>query len=290
MRLGLHLSTAGGPAWAVAEARKLGLDCLQIFAGSPRMWRRTPVSPAQAAAFRLGVEAAGLEPVVVHAPYLINLASPDGELWQKSVDSLAYQLTQARELGADAVVVHPGSTRGRPAAWGVARAAAGVDLALDLAGVPAGAEALPQIWLENTAGGKNHLGGGLFQMHLLLAALAGRPVGVVLDTAHAWGAGYRLDGPRAVGRFLDRVDRLLGPGSVKLWHCNDTSSPRGSHRDVHQHLGRGLIGDPGFQALAAEPRLAGAALVMETPKDSRWADRRNLAYLRRLLRLAAAGR
>lgn len=280
MRFGLHLSVAGGLEATLAQAQSMRLECLQIFSGTPRAWRQKPLDPAEAEAFRRGVAAAGLEPVVVHAPYLINLASPDKALWQRSTRALAEQMRRARRLGAAAVAVHPGSRGERGLAWGLRRVAAGVARALDAAGEGAAC------WLENTAGGGGQLGGSLEELAQMLALLPGRPAGVVLDTAHAWAAGYDLADAPAVGVFLDQVQRVLGLGSVKMWHLNDSLHARGSRRDRHTHLGRGLLGGACFAALAAEPRLERAGGVMETPKDSPRADPRNLAYMRRLRTLA----
>ena len=275
MRFGFHLSTAGGAQKAAQEAARLGLDCLQIFSGNPRGWNHRPLTEVEATEFREGCRVAGLRPVVVHAHYLINLASPDDGLWRKSVKGLADQLVRARLLGADAVVVHPGSRMGEDARWGVERVRAAVEEALAMAGEGA------QLWLENTAGGGGHLGGSLRQMASLLKGLAGLPVGACLDTAHAWGAGYRLDSRTMARRFVDEALTLLGTGAVKLWHLNDTVEKLGSHKDHHYHLGRGYIGPGGFAGLVNHPGLAGAAGVMETPKDSLWADRRNLAWIKR---------
>jgi deoxyribonuclease-4 len=284
VRLGFHLSIAGGLPRAVREAQALRLDCLQIFAGNPRSWSQRPLDPAQAGEFKRQAGLAGLRPVSVHAPYLINLASPDEALWRRSVDMLADQMGRAQALGAQAVVVHPGSRGQRELVWGLERVALGVSRALGQAG-PGGAAC----WLENTAGGGGQLGGTLSQMAWLLERLRGLPVGVCLDTAHAHAAGYRLSQPGDVGRFLDRVEGLLGLKRVGLWHFNDILHARGSRRDQHTHLGRGRLGAAAFAALLADPRLAGAAAVMETPKDSPWADRRNLAFLRRLERQICNG-
>lgn len=278
MRLGLHLAVAGGLAKALAAARYMSLECLQIFAGNPRSWTQRPLDEDLAAAFALGARQAGLSPLTVHAHYLINLASPQEELWTRSVQALAGQLQRARLLGAQAVVVHPGSHGGRGLEWGLERVAQAVDLALGQAGPGVAC------WLENTAGGGGQVGGTLSQLARLMALLPGRPVGVCLDTAHAWAAGYDLRGPQQVGRFLARVQGLLGLERVGLWHLNDSLHPRGSRRDRHTHLGQGFLGGEAFRALVTDPRLAGAAGVMETPKDSRWANRRNLALLRRFQR------
>ena len=276
MRFGIHLSIAGGVHKAALEAKRLGLDCLQIFSGSPRGWKQRPFRDAELTAYHEAKEVAGLDPVVVHAPYLINLASPDEALWRKSIAAMAEQLDRADALGCKAVVVHPGSRGDKDEAWGAARVRGAVSEALELSGGGV------KVWLENTCGGGGQLGGRLSILADMLDKMDGAPVGACLDTAHAWGAGYALDSVADARKFLDLVDKRLGLARVKFWHLNDTSHKLGSKRDEHQHLGKGLIGTEGFRGLVCAKRLAGAAGAMETPKDSPWADRRNLAFLRRL--------
>lgn len=262
---------------AADQAARMKLSALQIFSGNPRGWQRKPLDPETAVRFRTATARAGLDPVVVHASYLLNLASDDRRLWTRSVDGLAEELDRARELGASAVVVHPGSRGHRPLEWGIDRVARGAARALEKAGEGCA------LWLENTAGGGGQMGGTLSQLRLMLDRLKGLPVGVCLDTAHAWGAGYHLDQADGVHRFLDQVGAVLGLKRVKLWHFNDSDRQRGSKADRHTHLGRGLLGAQGLGALVRDPRLARGAFIMETPKNSRWADRRNLAYFLHLL-------
>ncbi|MCB2225084.1 MAG: deoxyribonuclease IV [Desulfarculaceae bacterium] len=278
MRLGIHLSAAGGPSRAAEAAARLGLECLQIFSGTPRTWKQKPLTKAEAQAFCQASEAAGLRPVVVHAPYLINLASPDHALWRRSYQALASQLKRAAKLGADAVVVHPGSRGQREAAWGRERVAEGARRAIEASGGSA------ELWLENTAGGGGHLGGSLEDMAALLDSLKGLPCGGAIDTAHAFAAGYDLSGAAQTKAFLDDLARVVGLERVKLFHLNDSDFPLGGHRDRHTHIGQGLIGQDCFAMLVNDPRLKEVGGVMETPKDTRWADRRNLALLRRLRR------
>ncbi len=280
MRFGLHLSVASGLEATLAQAKKMRLECLQIFSGTPRTWKQKPLKEQEAELFATGLAAADLRPVAVHAPYLINLASPKARLWQRSIKAMADQLRRARLLGADAVVVHPGSRQDKDLDWGLARVAEGVRRSLDLAGEGAAC------WLENTAGGGGQLGGGLEDLAQMLALLKGYPAGVVLDTAHAWAAGYDLSDQAAVSAYLDEVETVLGLEKVKMWHLNDSLHPKGSRRDQHTHLGKGLLGGKCFAALAGEPRLRDAGGVMETPKDTPQADPRNMAYMRRLRTLA----
>jgi len=279
MRFGCHLSVAKGLVKTAEEARSLGLECLQIFATSPRVWKQRAIPPQEAADFAHACRGAGLNPVAVHAPYLLNLASQDQNLWRRSVQALSEQLERAHLIKAQAVVVHPGSRGDKPLDWGLGRVAEAVVRALEAAQGPV------QVWLENTAGGGGQIGGTLAQLAELRRLSQGRAVGFCLDTAHAWGAGYHLESDEKTKLFLDRVDGVLGLDAVKLWHLNDTSQDRGSRRDQHQHLGRGLLGREGFLALVCDPRLDAAPGVLETPKNSRWADRRNLAYLRHLKKL-----
>ena len=267
---------AGGLAKAARLAGHWGLDCLQIFSGNPRGWKQRQFKEKEPAEFRAAVKRAGLDPVVVHAPYLINLASPDDELWQKSIAGLSEQLERARLLGAAAVVVHPGSRGPESPGWGVMRVAEAVGLSLDQA------EPGVEVWLENTCGGGGHMGGPLEELARMRDALKGRAAGFCLDTAHAWGAGYDLSAPAAVKDFLNQADRILDLSLLRLWHLNDSVHGLGAHRDQHAHLGQGCIGRKGFAALVRDPRLASSPGVMETPKDSPWADRRNLAFVHRL--------
>ncbi|MGD8562587.1 MAG: deoxyribonuclease IV [Desulfarculaceae bacterium] len=277
MKFGFHLSIAGGLPRAVEQARALGLQCLQIFAGNPRGWRQRPLPSPEAAAFRRAVERAGLELVVVHAPYLLNLASPNPALWKKSIKGLSGQLRRARLIEARAVVVHPGSRGDRSVSWGIERVAQAVERSLDVRGL-----GNVECWLENTAGGGSLLGGPISHLARLQRRLNKAPVGACLDTAHCWGAGYRLNTTADARGYVDKVRKTVGLGHIKLWHFNDTIQALGSGKDQHCHLGKGLIGMNGFRSLICNPYLSSAPVIMETPKDSRWADRRNLALVRRL--------
>lgn len=276
MRLGFHMPVAGGIKGAVRASADLGLGCLQIFAGNPRSWSPKPLDQALAEEFASEARLAGLKPVAVHAPYLINLASPEETLWAKSVEALADQLRRAQSLGAAAVVVHPGSRGPQARDWGLERVATGVARALDLAGEGAAC------WLENTCGAGGQVGSTLEELAGLTRLLAEHKTAICLDTAHAWGAGYRLDGARGVRGFLDQVERNLGLKHVALWHLNDTIHPLGSRRDEHQHLSRGRLGRAGIRALVTAPRLKDAALIMETPTEPPEGRLEDLALVRSL--------
>ncbi len=264
MICGFHLSIAGreGFLTALKEAEALGVKAVQIFAKSPRAWRRKPLPPAQAERFRAYRELLGIGYLAIHAGYLTNPGA-EGELFEKSVLSLADDLEKARLLGAQGVVVHPGSGPAEGVRRGLARAAA-------LA--PSGARLL----VENAASPERR-GGTPADLAELVE---GTPFGLALDTAHAWLAGYHpvefLDGLEARG-LLDRL---------ALVHFNDARHPRGSHRDVHASLGQGTMG-AALREFLQDPRVGALPFIMETPRAD---DRRNLAVFRRWAGAAAPDR
>lgn len=259
-RYGFHLSIAGrkGVAGALEEAMGLGLTAFQIFAKSPRSWRTRNLSPKEVEEFRALKAMAGEPPGVIHASYLVNLGA-EGELWEKSVMSLADDLEKARTLGLEYVVVHPGSGEAE-------RIKAGALKALKLAGV----SERPRLLLENTAGGGEKVGARLEELAWLLEDT---PFMACLDTAHAFAAGYEV-GPG----LLDEVDRTLGLDRVPVIHLNDSVHPQGSRRDEHAPLLKGRIGE-GLKGVFLDPRLRAKVFILETPRGPE-EDRYNLEVLR----------
>jgi len=263
VRYGFHLSIAGkkGVAGAVEEALRLGLSAFQIFAKSPRGWKTRALSPAEIEAFRALRETAGELPGVIHASYLVNLGA-EGELWEKSVMSLADDLEKARLLGLEYVVVHPGS--GSPE-----RVREGALKALRLAGV----RERPRLLLENTAGGGEKVGARFEELAWLIADT---PMGVCLDTCHAFAAGYDVRG--APSQVLDALDRAVGLERVPVVHLNDSLGGLGSRIDHHAHLRQGQIGE-GLKGVLLDPRLRGRVFILETPRSPE-EDAWNLRVLR----------
>ncbi|RDI95571.1 deoxyribonuclease IV [Meiothermus sp. QL-1] len=261
MRYGLHLSIAGkqGVAGAAREAALLGLTALQIFAKSPRSWKTRPLRPGEVEGFRAWKENLGGLPTVVHASYLVNLAAK-GELGEKSVFSLADDLVKAQALGAEYVVVHPGS--GEPA-----QARENALKALALAGAKG-----PQLLLENTAGGGEKLGARPGELAELIE---GTPMGVCFDTCHAFAAGY--DPLEA----LDELERRVGLERVPVVHLNDSVGAKGAQVDHHANLLQGQMG-PRLKAVFLEPRLREKVFILETPRSPQ-EDAHNLRVLREWL-------
>ncbi|MHB0912130.1 MAG: deoxyribonuclease IV [Armatimonadota bacterium] len=247
MRIGMHVS--GGLRGATSRAAEIGCEAVQVFASNPSAWRSPPIPPEVAAEFSTGAREYDLRPVVVHTPYLLNLSSPDDEVYAKSVTALADGVLRAKALGADFVVTHIGSHKGsgfdpervRAAVWG-------------LPGT--------MLLLENSAGGGNSVGADFAELAAILEGL--EEVGVCIDTAHAWGAGYDVSTPEGVEATLSEFDSLVGLSRLKLLHLNDTGVERGSRRDRHANIGTGRIGE-GIAALVNHPALTDLAGIIETP-------------------------
>jgi deoxyribonuclease-4 len=274
MRLGFHLSIAGSLSRAIAQARVLGCQALQIFVQNPRGWKWRPVPPAEIVGFSRARRQAGLAPLVVHLGYLPNLATADPTLYALSTQRLSRELALARKLAADYLVVHPGhGPLGEASFAQVARA-----LALAVSQTPPP----PLVLLENTAGQGRELGWRFHHLDRIIT-LSGVPLGLCLDTAHAHGAGYDLSSPQGVDWLLADLARGPGLDSVKIIHLNDSRVPCNSRRDRHWHLGRGAIGLPGLRHLFSHPWLKAEAAIMETPKPHQGHEWYNLLVARSLM-------
>ncbi len=273
--VGAHLSIAGGFACAVDAAEALGANALQIFTRSPSVWRARSIEAGEATLFRDRTSALNLRFLAVHAIYLLNLATPDDALYERSVAVLTEELQRAEALGAACVVTHLGAHRGAGAKKGTVRAGAAVGRALK-------ATRRVELLLETSAGSGTALGGRFEELAAIVNVVADRRVGVCFDTCHAFAAGYDLRTARAVVSTLRRFDRAVGLEHLRLVHLNDSEQGLGSHRDRHEHLGRGAIG-PGLAALIRHPALAAVPFILETPKTldgHRDADAVNLRWVR----------
>lgn len=287
MRIGRHMPTGSQPVRALRTARAMGCETVQVFVTNPRGWRVPDERPAEEAAFRTAVAELGLAPIVVHATYLINLASPREEFFAQSVILLRATLERAARYGAAHVVLHIGSHMGTGEEAGLARLAVGVRQVLGESAAPG-----PMLLLENDVGAGGELG---YRFENLAAVLATVPehaarLGVCIDTAHLWGAGFDIGTAEGVERVLAELDRTVGLGRVPVVHLNDTQKALGSHRDVHARVGEGIIGQEGLATLLRHPRLDHAVALLETPiQESEpgkpdWAH--DAEHLRRVLALA----
>ena len=270
---------------AADRAAAIGATALQVFADNPTAWKRRTRPPAELPAFRAALERHDIRPVAIHAAYLVNLAGPEPDLAARSLTVLEAELRAAPTYGARFVNVHIGSHRDTSAAQGIRRVAAVIARAFR--DVEDGPEAATLV-LENAAGGGWTIGASVSELARIADAAARLDVpesrlGFCLDTAHAWGAGIRLDRAEGVDRFLDQFERRIGLRRLHMVHLNDSKAELGSRHDRHEHIGAGKIGAEGLGHLLREPRLRHAVFIAETPGMDVGYDAVNVARARALL-------
>lgn len=282
-RIGIHTSTSGALYNAATKAIELGANCFQIFSGSPRTWAAPAPNPDACVKMAALRAEHNLTPLVIHANYLINLCTPDPANRPKSVTAFRGELERAVTIGAEYVVVHPGSAKGCEHRDGAIEAFAH--------GLIEAAQGLKPgtvtILLENTAGHGNLLGGELSDLHAI-RALAEKhlkfPIGYCLDTCHSFAAGYEINTAKGLKSFLDEADETLGLENVPVFHANDSKGALGSHLDRHANIGEGYIGIEGFRRILNARALRDKAFILETPIDNEGDDRRNVDALWSLLK------
>ncbi len=278
--LGAHMSVAGGVVKAVERACQVESDALQIFSKSQLRWTAKPLAAAEAAAFREAVAASGLRFVCAHVGYLINLASSSDAVRQQSVEALVDEIERAALLGCATVVMHPGSPKEDSAELGLQRLVAGLVTVLDRT-----AKLPVRIALENTAGQGATLGATLGELAEIVDRLDRHPrLALCFDTCHGFAAGIDLRQPADVRRLADQIGSLLGLDRLLAFHLNDCKQPFASHRDRHEQIGQGTIGQAGFANLLNEPSFKGIPGILETDKDEKTLaeDIVNLQLLRQL--------
>ncbi len=279
-RIGVHLGTAGGCWMAVNRAVEAGANTFQIFSSSPRMWKAAPVKAEDATKMRELRAQHDVGPVAVHASYLINMCSQTETVRTNSIGAFRGEVERALALGAEFLVLHPGSWKGLTRDEGLRLAAESIERALD--GVPWQGTGF-KVLIENTAGAEFSLGGKLEQVAELVELLkACAPVGVCLDTCHTHVAGYDLVTEEGYAETMALIEATIGFDAVKVWHCNDAKAARGSKLDRHEHIGEGTIGAEAFRRLLHDARFAHAAFIAETPVDAPGDEARNVGVLRTL--------
>lgn len=256
---------------AVQRALEMGTDTLQLFLHSPRSWSTKEISEKDIQDFKAILRQTGIGPVFAHASYLINLASQEKRLWHASVNLLKRELQMASELGIKAVVVHPGRTKGAPEKEAISR----VREALKRLSSEVGLERLV---LENTSGRKGELGSTMEQLLEIIDGLPEKPLGLCIDTAHAYGAGIDITEETVLRGLLSH-----GPMPVVLIHLNDSKGALGSRIDRHEHIGRGAIGLEGFKRVLSVLKGTDLPLIMETPKKAPDDDIKNLRTVKEIL-------
>jgi deoxyribonuclease-4 len=280
-RIGVHLGTTGGASNAVEAAREIGANTFQIFSSSPRMWRAPKVDPKQATRMKELRAKLDVGPLVIHTSYLVNLCSQSDEVREKSVGAFRGEIERALALGAEFLVLHPGSWKGLTREEGLTRAADSISRAIDglqWQGTPF------HILIENTAGSEFSLGGSFEQVAELVERLKpSAPMGVCLDTCHTHVAGYDIVTADGYAETMKQVAATVGFESVRVWHCNDAKAARGSKLDRHEQIGKGTIGTEPFRWLLNDERFAHCAFIAETPVDQPGDEERNVKALKSLV-------
>jgi deoxyribonuclease-4 len=275
--LGAHVSVAGGLDKAFARGLESGCTALQIFTKNANRWQVKPISDSEASAFRQAWQESGIGPVMAHDAYLINLASPKTDVWEKSKNALRDELCRCDQLGVTDLIMHPGAHLGT-----------GIEAGLERIRT-AFREILPdspqqvRLLLENTAGQGSYLGGDFVHLAALLEGFDEQRFGICFDTCHAHTAGYNLSSEEGYVQTMAEFDRLVGLGQIKAFHLNDCLKPCGSKVDRHAHIGQGTIGLTGFACLMQDQRFVEIPMVLETPKgELAEMDLINLTLLRKL--------
>jgi deoxyribonuclease-4 len=274
---GAHVSSAGGIHTAIDRIEAIGGDCVQVFTQSPRMWRPTRHAPENVERFKARRTEVGVGGVVCHALYLVNLAAPDDDVYEKSIRTLQATVDAACAIEADAVVFHVGSHLGAGFEAGLARTCAALERVLERC------EGDTWLCMENSAGAGGTIGRSLDELATLLDRLDGHPrLGICLDSCHLYVSGYDVTDPDAVDALVGEVDALVGLERLRALHVNDSAAPLGSNRDRHANIGEGVLGD-GLGAFLAHPSFQHLGAYLETPgPDKHGPDANEIRKLREL--------
>lgn len=270
--LGAHLSIAGGLEKALTRGHALGCPTIQIFTKSSNQWKERVLEQSEITRFCQERKRTGINPVISHASYLINLASPDAEGYRKSVDAMIQEVRRCEQLGIDLIVVHPGFHKGQGMAWGIDRIAAALDA------VHAGTEGVKvRITLETTAGQGSAIGGKLDEIARIMEKVKEQSrLAFCLDTCHLFVAGYDLRTEQGYRDLLRDIEDAIGVNNLRVIHLNDSKREIGSRVDRHENIGAGMIGEGLFRRIMTDASLAGIPKIIETPDDIE-----NLQLLRR---------
>ncbi len=274
-KIGFHAPIKGGLHEALVVARDTGCDTVQIFSRNPRGWMAKPLTEFDVALFKKTRRATKISPIAIHCNYLVNLAAADELLLDKSRASFREEVQRGIVLGADFLVVHPGSARGSCEADGIRTCAESLKIACRRLAI-----GKLQILLENTAGQGECIGNSFENLSEIMDRCPKIPLGVCFDTAHAFTAGYDIREEDGLDALIEKIKNTVGTKNVRAIHFNDSRAPYNSRVDRHWHIGEGHIGADALRRVAQHPSLAHAAFILETPYDDPRADLKNLEMLR----------
>lgn len=278
LKIGCQVSIAGKIYESPERAAHLGCNTMQIFARNPRQWRKSSLSEEDIKTFKEKRKASGINPVIIHIPYTLNLAATKESFYKITIREFTQDLLEADKLGADYLVTHMGSYKGSTKEKGLLRIAKALKKVLDAA-----QNVKTMLLLENTSGSGNWLGYEFSQQKVIFEQLNWpQNLGLCLDTAHCFAAGYNIDNPDGIDALIAEIDEQVGIERLKVVHLNDTKEKLGSLKDRHCDIGKGNIGKKGFAYLLRHPALRDLPFILETPKDDDGDDIRNLNVVREL--------
>jgi len=278
MILGVHVSGAGKIYEALDRAASLGCNTMQVFSRNPQRWREDFLGRPEIGEFNRRQQKLKIHPFFIHIPYLINLASPNPKLYQVSIEAYIEDILEANEIGADYIVTHMGSHKETSEPAGLKRLTAAINTILDKT-----KNAKVGILLENTSGSGSWLGYKFGHQKEVLQGLNNKErVGLCLDTAHAYLAGYDIATKEGLEKMLYEIEESAGINLIKLIHLNDAKDKLGSRHDRHEHIGKGNIGLEGLKRIINHPKLRNIPFILETPKKSEDDDNMNLNIVRKL--------
>jgi len=277
MRLGFQISIAGGFSRVIHRALLRKCQTIQLFSRNPRQWGNPPLPEREVKIFKDDLKRENIYPLFIHLPYLVNLASLKENIYLKSVKSLSEELTRAEKLGASYIITHPGSRIDRNEKEAIKNIAQGINQTLDKA------KNKVLVLLENTAGQGKEIGYSFSQIRAIIELIKDKKrIGVCLDIAHTFEAGYNLSTKEGFSITLREFENLIGFNKLYLLHLNDSRTPLGSHSDRHWHIGKGYIGLKAFQRIVNHPLLSRLPGIMETPFETETDDLENMLIIKSL--------
>lgn len=278
MRFGFHISISGGFSKVIEKAKIRSCETIQFFSRNPRGWKYEPLNNNDVETFRTSIQSSGLFPLFLHLPYLPNVASKDSKFYSRSIDSIVIELERAERLGVPYLIIHVGHRMQNSEDEAIEAVAQAINQAFDRARNPI------ILLLENTAGQGTEIGYRFEQIKKIMDGVQEvEKVGVCLDTAHSFEAGYDLSKKDEIERTIESFDETVGLKRLHLFHLNDSKTPLGSRKDRHWHIGEGYIGLEGFQYLVNHPLLKHLPAIMETPRKDTVEDLKNMKVIRSLI-------
>jgi len=278
MRFGFHISIAGGFSKVPEKARSRGCETIQFFSRNPRGWKYEPLAEEEVESYRASIKSSNLFPVFLHLPYLPNIASYKSKFYGRSVDSIVTDLERAEMLGAQYLIIHIGHRMESSEEESLGAVCDGINQAFERVKNKA------ILLLENTSGQGSEIGYSFEHIRKIISGVQeNNMLGVCLDTAHTFEAGYDVSTKEGLERTLEAFDRSIGLKRLHLLHLNDSKTPLGSRKDRHWHIGEGHIGLEGFRNIVNHPLLSHLPGIMETPRSDTVEDLKNMKVIRSLV-------